>query len=251
MNRNADEAWIVERAKAQGFDLCGIVRVEKFPELAKFKEWLRLGYAGEMKYLEDLRRTDPWLVIEDLRSAIVCALNYNTAHPYSTEAAGSAEPVGQQTRGWFTRYAWGDDYHDVMWSRLNAMVEALKQRFPEPFAARAYADTGPVAERILAKYAGLGWLGKNTLLLNKAYGSWLFLGVILTSLDLPPSLEPAESPTRFVRQLPALPGRVSHGGVRRTVRARRAPLHFVSDDRATRKHPRGIPRAHWLAGLRM
>ncbi len=194
MNRNADEAWIVERAKAQGFDLCGIVRVEKFPELAKFKEWLRLGYAGEMKYLEDLRRTDPWLVIEDLRSAIVCALNYNTAHPYSTEAAGSAEPVGQQTRGWFTRYAWGDDYHDVMWSRLNAMVEALKQRFPEPFAARAYADTGPVAERILAKYAGLGWLGKNTLLLNKAYGSWLFLGVILTSLDLPPSLEPAESP---------------------------------------------------------
>jgi epoxyqueuosine reductase len=194
MSRNADEAWIVERAKAQGFDLCGIVRAEKFPELEKFKEWLRLGYAGEMKYLEDPRRTDPSLVIEDLRSAIVCALNYNTEHPYSTEAEGGAELAGGQPRGWISRYAWGDDYHKVMWSKLNALAEALKARFSEPFAARAYADTGPVAERVFAKYAGLGWLGKNTLLLNKAYGSWLFLGVILTSLDLPQSLEPAESP---------------------------------------------------------
>jgi epoxyqueuosine reductase len=80
-----------------------------------------------------------------------------------------------------------------MWKKLNALVHSLKERFPEPFAARAYADTGPVAERVFAKHAGLGWLGKNTLLLNKEYGSWLFLGVILTSLDVSPSLDPAES----------------------------------------------------------
>jgi epoxyqueuosine reductase len=194
MSRNTDDAWIVERAKAQGFDLCGIVRAEKFPELEKFKEWLGLGFAGEMKYLEDPRRTDPSLVIEGLQSAIVCALNYNTEHPYSTEAGGGVEPAGDQPHGWISRYAWGDDYHKVMWNKLNGLVEALKERFPEPFAARAYADTGPVAERLFAKYAGLGWLGKNTLLLNKAYGSWLFLGVIFTSLDLPPSLGPADSP---------------------------------------------------------
>jgi len=77
---------------------------------------------------------------------------------------------------------------------LNALAEALKEKFPEPFTARAYADTGPVAERVFAKHAGLGWLGKNTLLLNEILGSWLFLGVILTSLDLPPSLDPSESP---------------------------------------------------------
>jgi epoxyqueuosine reductase len=193
MSRHADGAWIIERAKALGFDLCGIVRAERFPELEKFREWLSLGYAGEMKYLEDPRRTDPSLVMQDLRGVIVCAMNYNTAHPYSVEAAAGIERESQQPRGWISRYAWGDDYHIVMWKKLNALVHSLKERFPEPFAARAYADTGPVAERVFAKHAGLGWLGKNTLLLNKEYGSWLFLGVILTSLELPPTLGPAES----------------------------------------------------------
>ena len=193
MNNAADRAWVVERAKALGFELCGVARPENFPEFGKFREWLALGYHGEMKYLKDPRRIDPSLVLEDLRSVIVCALNYHTDHPYSTAAAvtagGQAEP-----RGWISRYAWGDDYHTVMWGKLNALVEALEERFPQPFSARAYADTGPVAERVFAKYAGLGWLAKNTLLLNKTYGSWLFLGVIFSSLDLPPSLGPAEGP---------------------------------------------------------
>lgn len=81
-----------------------------------------------------------------------------------------------------------------MWEKLNALVGALKEKCPEPFTAWASADTGPVSERIFAKHAGLGWLGKNTLLLNESYGSWLFLGVIVTSLDLAPSLGLAESP---------------------------------------------------------
>ncbi|MGB7437770.1 MAG: tRNA epoxyqueuosine(34) reductase QueG [Candidatus Acidiferrum sp.] len=193
MDALADREWIVETARGVGFELCGIARAERFPELEKFGEWLERGYAGEMKYLQDRRRAEPSMVMEDLRSVIVCGLNYNTSAAYSTDAA-AIEALDDTPRGWISRYAWGDDYHEVMWKKLNALVVALKERFPEPFAARAYADTGPVAERVFAKYAGLGWLGKNTLLLNEAYGSWLFLGVIFTSLDLAPSLGLGETP---------------------------------------------------------
>jgi len=194
MRAAEDTAWIVECAKEMGFDLCGVVRAEKFPELERFQEWLDRGYAGEMKYLEDPRRQDLRAPMEGARSVIVCALNYNTAHPYSTEAAAHPADAKGDPRGWISRYAWGDDYHEVMWEKLNALAAKLHERFPEPFRSRAYADTGPVAERIAAKYAGLGWLGKNTLLLNAELGSWLFLGVILTSLELEPSLRAAELP---------------------------------------------------------
>ena len=191
-----DSAWIIEAAKAQGFDLCGVVRAQEFPELERFSEWLEHGYAGEMAYLQDPRRRELSLVMENLRSAIVCALNYNTAYSYSTQAASSNASKSDEPRGWISRYAWGDDYHEVLWSKLNALVSKMKERFAEPFASRAYTDTGPVAERILAKHAGLGWLGKNTLLLNKSLGSWLFLGVILTSLDLTLSAGDSEVPPR-------------------------------------------------------
>jgi epoxyqueuosine reductase len=194
MTTDADRDWIVDRAITLGFDLCGIVCASTFPELERFPEWLHHGYAGEMNYLHDPRRTEPALVLHDLRSVIVCALNYNTAHPYSTEAAANAAAQDGPPHGWISRYAWGTDYHEMMWKKLNALVDQLKEKFPDPFSARAYADTGPVAERVFAKYAGLGWLGKNTLLLNRNYGSWLFLGVIFTSLDLQPSLATAAAP---------------------------------------------------------
>jgi epoxyqueuosine reductase len=94
----------------------------------------------------------------------------------------------EEPRGWISRYAWGADYHEVLNEKLTALVGAMQEQFDEAFEARVYADTGPVQERILAKYAGLGWLGKNTLLLNQRLGSWIFLGTILTTLDLAPSL---------------------------------------------------------------
>jgi epoxyqueuosine reductase len=226
-----DTEWLKEQARTLGFDVCGVVAAAAFPELGHFEDWLGRGFQGEMKYLEDPRRRNPSLVLTPLRSIIVCALNYNTQHPYSTEVANKSKPAhltakgaapdekGEkredftiasrggvddgkagaglplskvEPRGWISRYAWGDDYHEVMWSRLNALEESLKKRFAEPFESRALADTGPVAERVLAKYAGLGWLGKNTLLLNKEIGSWMFLGVILTSLELAPSLVAGE-----------------------------------------------------------
>ena len=188
----ADTLWIVDRAKSLGFDLCGVVRAEKFPELNQMPEWLARGYAGEMKYLGDPRRGDPQSAMPGIQSAIVGLLNYNTEIPLSTDPA---LPLDDHKRsGWISRYAWGDDYHEVLRERLDALGESLRERFTDKFEARAYVDTGPVQERVLAKYAGLGWLGKNTLLLNQMLGSFFFLGVILTTLDLEPSLGANELP---------------------------------------------------------
>jgi epoxyqueuosine reductase len=189
---SSDSVWLTARAKAIGFDLCGIVRAEKFPELAQTGQWLAAGYAGEMKYLADARRTDPQTVMPQLRSVIVCGLNYNTQAPKSTDVRAHPDP--ENPRGWISRYAWGDDYHDVLREKLDELLNALRERYKDPFEARIYADTGPLHERVFAKYGGLGWIGKNTLLLNQQLGSWIFLGAILTSLDLETTLGPAEAP---------------------------------------------------------
>jgi epoxyqueuosine reductase len=191
---NADRtAHVIEISRALGFDLCGIVPAEEFPELAHLEEWLARGYAGELRYLHDARRHSPSRVMEGARSLIVCALNYNTSFPNSTETPNE---IGSQSgpQGWISRYAWGDDYHIVLREKLDSLVETLHKEFPEPFEARAYVDTGPVVERVAAKYAGIGWLAKNTCLINENIGSWLFLGVIVTTLDLAASLGPAEVP---------------------------------------------------------
>src|SRR5271170_5329844 len=128
-------AWIAERASALGFDLCGVVSAEKFPELAHSEEWLDRGYAGEMKYLADPRRSDPRTAMSGVKSVIVCALNYNTAHPRSIHAA--PEKVGGDSlpslpnaspRGWISRYAWGDDYHEVVREKLGLLLAALRER---------------------------------------------------------------------------------------------------------------------------
>lgn len=192
MRTASDTAWITERAKSMGFDLCGVTSAGKFPELAQAEAWLAKGYAGEMNYLADARRSDPKLAFPGTRSVIVCALNYNAPQPRSIDVP--KEPDVDGPRGWISRYAWGTDYHDVLRTKLNLLLGAMRERFDEPFEARAYADTGPMQERIFAKHAGLGWLGKNTLLLNQAIGSWFFLGAILTTLELNPSLAAAEAP---------------------------------------------------------
>jgi epoxyqueuosine reductase len=140
-----------------------------------------------MKYLESrdesgqLRRASLKSVFPWARSVIVCAINYNTAHPYSTE-------VTDPGRGWISRYAWSrEDYHDAVLRRLREVETALKESCAG-VETRAYVDTGPIVERVYAKYAGVGWQGKNTCLINQKIGSWLFLGVIITSLELTPDL---------------------------------------------------------------
>jgi epoxyqueuosine reductase len=189
-------SWISERASQLGFAMAGVVRAEKFPELARQQEWLARGYAGEMKYLSDARRSDPQAALPGIQSAIVCALIYNTEHARTEQAFAELNDASEtgSPRGWISRYAWGDDYHDVLREKLQMLLDGLRQRHPQPFEARIYADTGPINERVLAKHAGLGWLGKNTLLLNERIGSFFFLGVILTTLELPPTLGNADVP---------------------------------------------------------
>jgi epoxyqueuosine reductase len=198
MNAALKTSWICDQARAIGFDLCGVAPVHgdenHLLELQHLPEWLNRGHAGEMNYLHDPRRADPALAMDGARSLIVVALNYNSARPYSTAVEAAATDSDAVPRGWISRYAWGDDYHETMWQKLNALVGSMREQWPEPFEARAYADTGPIIERVAAKYAGLGWLAKNTCLINEQIGSWLFLGVIITTLDLGPSLAPAESP---------------------------------------------------------
>ncbi len=208
MDAREKTEWLVRRARAAGFDLCGVAPLDadifsspnvldiskrdRFGELRHLPQWLARGYAGEMKYLHDARRSDPRAVLPGARSVIVTAVNYHSPRPLSTEMPSSN--LHDSPVGWISRYAWGDDYHDAILPKLNALIAEMRDEFAEPFEARAYVDTGPIIERIAAKYAGLGWIGKNTCLINRKLGSWLFLGVIITTLDLEPSLAPSEPP---------------------------------------------------------
>ncbi len=178
------KAAVTQAAADAGFELSGIAPVQDAPELKYFPRWIAAGHAGEMHYMAardeqgrlkraSLAHSAPWA-----RSVVVCAINYNTAQPYSTEVADAG-------RGWIARYAWGGDYHESVMQRLRQVEMALRNVCATgDLETRCYVDTGPIIERVVAKYAGIGWIGKNTCIINQKLGSWLFLGVILTSLDL-------------------------------------------------------------------
>ena len=194
-----DAASIKQKAASLGFDLCGIAPVDDFPELPFLQEWLAKGYAGEMTWMARTaeRRADVRQVVPGARSVIVTATLYNTDRPYSDELLPDVARI--------SRYAWGDDYHDVLKARLNELLEWMRQHSEQPFEARAYVDTGPVQERVYAQYAGLGWIGKNTCLINPEIGSWLFLGEIITTLDLEPDTQGLEQCGSCTKCLEACP----------------------------------------------
>ena len=193
-------ARLKEKARAIGFALCGVTRANHPGVAERLPEWLAHGYAGEMQYMHDSRRRSVPDAMPEARSVIVCAMNYNAPLPYSTavfadhESNAAAEGADGVPRAWISRYAWGDDYHDVVGPKLDELVAWLRSELGENFQARAYVDTGPVLERVAAHHAGLGWLAKNTCLINQQIGSWLFLGVILTDLDLAPELAGGRPP---------------------------------------------------------
>ncbi|HZQ43914.1 MAG TPA: tRNA epoxyqueuosine(34) reductase QueG [Acidobacteriaceae bacterium] len=204
--RNSDREWIEHRARETGFDLTGIAAVPdagtsaNAQSSARFAAWVASGRAGEMEWLKrtddtgelvrgDLRRSLPWA-----RSVIVCAVNYNP------EAPRSADPAAPDA-GWIARYAWtrnvgrhgrahdtypGADYHDVLLAKLRSVEQSLHERFGPEIQTRCYVDTGPIVEREYAQRVGIGWIGKNACVLNQNLGSWLLLGVIITSLELTP-----------------------------------------------------------------
>jgi epoxyqueuosine reductase len=170
---------IKAQARSLGFDLCGIAPAGDHPELNFFREWLDRGYAGDMAYLERSadRRADVRRVLPSARTVIVTGTIYNTSRPYSIEC-------GDPDRAHIARYAWGDDYHNVIGRRLDQLIAWMREQSTEPFEARAYVDTGPVQERVYAQHAGVGWIGKNTCVINPEVGSWIFLSEIVCSLAL-------------------------------------------------------------------
>ena len=172
-----DELTAALKAEARrlGFDLAGACPAVTPPGGERLKDWLAAGYAGEMRYLSD--RADayqnPSHVLDGVRSILMLTMNYRTAAP--------VEPAAGQGR--VSRYAWGGDYHDLIHERLTQLAAFLQAQMPEA-RTRGVVDTAPLLEREFAQLAGLGWIGKNTLLLNKTAGSWFFLAALLTDAEL-------------------------------------------------------------------
>jgi len=187
---------IKERALELGFDLAGIAPLEVWRDLEFSRQWVEKGFNGEMRYLENPKRFDPLLVLPSAKSVICVGLVYNAPLPYSTEVGqfpvSSFEfPISNfhfpitapAPRAWISRYAWGRDYHEIMRAKLEQLRAAIQESAPE-VETRVFVDTGPIIERAFARFAGIGWMGKNTCIINQEKGSWLFLGVILCSLEL-------------------------------------------------------------------
>ena len=179
MTSERTASTIKARARELGFDLCGIAPATDLPELKFLHDWLGRGYGGTMTYLHRSarKRADVRNVVPSAQSVIVTGTLYNTDRPYSTE-------IAERGRAQIARYAWGDDYHDVVGRRMEALLAWMREQSPEPFEARAYVDTGPVQERVYAQHAGLGWIGKNSCVINPEIGSWIFLAAIICSLPL-------------------------------------------------------------------
>jgi epoxyqueuosine reductase len=176
-----------------------VAPVDDFAELAYLDEWLARGYAGEMAWMARTadRRRDVRAVMPHARSVIVTGTLYNTNRPYSIDRAPGVARI--------SRYAWGDDYHDVLKPRLDALVAWMRRESAQTFDALTYVDTGPVQERVYAQYAGLGWIGKNTCLISPELGSWLFLGVVIASVALEPDAQGLERCGSCTKCLDACP----------------------------------------------
>ncbi len=168
---------IKARAHELGFDPVGVAPAEPPEHWAFYLDWVERGYAGEMGYLgRNLeRRADPRTVVPGAKSVLCVGMNY--------EPREVPPPVDDRPRGRVSRYARGDDYHDVMVGRLTRLLEEIQALAPSA-AGRVYVDTGPVLERDFAARAGIGWFGKHTNLIHKEKGSWFFLGEIILTLDL-------------------------------------------------------------------
>ncbi|MFO7691643.1 MAG: tRNA epoxyqueuosine(34) reductase QueG [Vicinamibacterales bacterium] len=174
-------AGVKARAVELGFDLCGVAPACDLDELAMLPQWLARGYGGRMTYLNrtarvraDVRR---WL--PSARSVVVVANSYHTDRPHHVEMADPA-------RARIARYAWGDDYHDVMGRRLAELAGWMRGEAGPLFDARWSVDDGPVQEKVYARRAGIGWIGRNTCVINHAIGSWILLGVLATNVFLEP-----------------------------------------------------------------
>lgn len=166
---------IRHKAQELGFHKVGIANLDTPPDLSGIRQWLEQGFQADMAWMDTPKRWDPHQILPHCRSVICVVLNYYTSNTHDP----------RPTIGKISRYAWGRDYHRVLGKRLKALSHWMEEQICD-CRTRWYVDTGPVAEKPWAMQAGLGWIGKNSLLLTREYGSWIFLGVVLTTLDLPP-----------------------------------------------------------------
>ena len=186
-------------AREAGFELAGITSALPSPDFARYQTWVERGMAGKMGYLTDRRaavRQDPRNLLPSAQSILCLGKLYNTDHPLSTDS-GAGDP-------WISRYAWGRrDYHDVLREGMQAIVDRLRDM--TEFEYKICVDTAPLLERSYARAAGLGWIGKNTCLINQDQGSWFFLGEILLSLEIPPDGPPPDRCGTCARCIDACP----------------------------------------------
>jgi epoxyqueuosine reductase len=192
------KAQLVSYSQRIGFNSCRIAACRAPAHATEFREWLREGEHGEMNYMErgEEKRCDPQKVLPGARSIVVLAMNYFQGE----EERSSFRSAG--TTGRIARYAWGDDYHDVIDTKLDKI-----DRFLQGFGGqqKCYVDTGPILERDHAAQAGIGWHGKNTMLLGETLGTWFFLAEILTTLELPPDQPVSDRCGRCERCINACP----------------------------------------------
>ncbi|HEX8847717.1 MAG TPA: tRNA epoxyqueuosine(34) reductase QueG [Pyrinomonadaceae bacterium] len=175
---------IKERARLEGFDKVGVVRARALhDERERLEEWLRRGFQGAMRWMErdPKERTDPRLHFPSARSVIVVALNYYTPHAHTEDLA----------TGKISRYAWGDDYHQVVGDKLRSLLAWIKEQWPEA-EGKPCVDIQPLMDKAWAARAGLGWIGKHSNLITREHGSWVFIGELLLNLELEEDTELVE-----------------------------------------------------------
>lgn len=178
---------IRDLARKCGFELAGVARAQPVDDCGRYRDWVAAGHAGAMGYLTDRRaavRDDPRNLLPSARSIVCVGKLYQTPWPHTAETRpGSA---------WISRYAWGADYHDEVRRGLESLRELLRERAGAGFESKICVDTAPLLERSFARLAGLGWIGKNTMLINQQMGSWFFLGELLVSFEVEPDAPPPD-----------------------------------------------------------
>ena len=192
---------IRQLARECGFELAGVAPAAALPEAAFYRQWVAAGLAGEMRYLTDHRaavRSDPRHLLPSARSIICVAKLYNGPQPYSTE-------LNHRQLAWISRYAWGEDYHDILRRGLEHLTRKIAAHLHHPFESKICVDTAPLLERAYARRAGLGWIGKNSCLINQDMGSWFFLGELLISVDFEPGAPPPDRCGTCTRCIDACP----------------------------------------------
>lgn len=207
---------------------------EQIEAQTRLKNWLTLGYQADMKWMDNPKRFDLEKCLPNVQSVIAVALNYYTSH---------SQPENSE-QGKVSRYAWGRDYHKVMQKKLKALARWLDEQAPEA-RSRYYSDTGPVQDKFWAQQAGLGWIAKNSNVITRDYGSWVFLGEVLTTLTLTPDSPHTEHCGTCTRCLEACPTDAFPQPF--VVDANRCIAYHTIENRAE-KLPENIDLKGWVAG---